>query len=92
MDCNYKMRFSYPLVLIVFGALILLPLLLCSGAAEQTSHHWLYGIEHKSWPGPVIAGSVGAIMVIWGSQRGDASPYLGYLILIVAVIGAFRLC
>jgi hypothetical protein len=86
------MRFSYPVVLAVFGLLIAVPLLFCSGAAEQTSHHWLYGIEHKSWPGPVIAGTVGAVMVVWGSQRGDASAYLGYLLLVVAVVGAFRLC
>lgn len=86
------MRLSHPLVLTLFAVLIILPLLFCSGAAEQTSHHWLYGIEHKSWPGPIIAGIVGAIMVAWGSQRGDASVYLGYLLLTVAVVGAFRLC
>lgn len=86
------LRLSHLHILLVFTLLILLPLLFCSDAAEQTSRHWLHGIEHKSWPGPVIAGVVGAIMVHWGTLRGDASSYLGYLILIVAVIGAFRLC
>jgi hypothetical protein len=91
-DVTFHMRFSYPLALAVIALLIILPLLFCSGATEQTSHHWLYGIEHKSWPGPIIAGTVGAVMVVWGSRRGDASAYLGYLLLIIAVVGTFRLC
>lgn len=86
------MRPLYLIILIVSAVLILIPLLFCSNAVEQTSHHWLYGVEHKSWPGPVIAWGVGAVLVYWGSRQGDASAYLGYLLIIIAIIGAFRLC
>jgi hypothetical protein len=86
------MSFSYRVVWTVFGLLIAVPLLFCSNAAEQTSHHSLYGIEHKLWPSPPIAGVVGAAMVVWCTQRGVAYAYLDYLLLVVAVVGALRLC
>ncbi len=86
------MRISPSILLVIFSTLILLPLIFCPGASEETSRHWLHGIEHKSWPGPVIAWIVGSILVYLGSLKQDATQYLGYLILIIAMVGAFRLC
>jgi len=79
-------------LLVVTAAVVAGVLLLCPGSTESTARHWLHGVEHRQWPGPVIAWCVGAWTVVVGERRGDATLYLGYLLLTVAVVGAVRLC
>jgi len=79
-------------ILLISALLLVGVLLLCPGSTEVTARHWLHGIEHKAWPGPVIVWGVGSWLVVVGEQRGDANLYLGYLLLLLALVGGVRLC
>ncbi len=86
------MRLSPPIIVAIFAGLILLPILFCPGATEVTSVSWRYGTVSKTWHGLVLLLGIGSGFVFFGILKRDATVYFGYFLLMIGVVGAFRLC